>query len=120
MNIGIYVTICQGKDAYGNTWKSEDIIKSEINSGSYGFQIVDAYFDAEDYDIPIKEYPDDFIWDSLVYDLGKQVSMHVRENTMQLQDSIFSYSPDANVETFICKLYWYYYIYKTNVHLYVH
>ena len=111
MGIGVYVTLCQGKDAYGNTWKTADVIKSEINTGYAGFPIVDGYFDAEDYSTPIKEYLDDYLWEYLNYDFAKTWTIHVRENTVQLQDSIFSYSPDANEETFICKLYWYYYIY---------
>ena len=110
MGIGVYVTLCQGKDAHGNTWKSADIIKSEINSGYAGFPMVDGYFDAEDYSKPIKEYLDDYIWEYLNYDFEKDWTIHIRENIVQLQDSIFSYSPEANVETFICKLFWYYYI----------
>ena len=47
---------------------------------------------------------DDFFWDTYAYGFKKATSIHIRKNTVQLQDSLFSYSPDANEKYFICIL----------------
>ena len=102
MHIKIRIYICKGVDPYGNTCKSEDVIKAEINTSYLSFPIVASYFDIEDYSNPIKEYIDDFFWDYYTYGTNYVASIHMRQNSVQLIDSIFSYSPDAIQKSFVC------------------
>ena len=84
-------TKCKGTNSNGVPCKSDTEINNLIDSLSLTITILSAYFDFEDYNNPIKYYLDDHFYYNFMSGFTVWAEIGVRQNNVELSDSIFSY-----------------------------
>lgn len=52
--------------------------------------MINSYFDASDYNMPVKQYIDNQIYDYLNFGIGKEYMVYVSENKADTKDSHFT------------------------------
>ena len=60
-----------------------------------------AIFDFNDYNDPIKYFINDRFYYSTISDMRKDINIYVRENSVELNDSIFQFTPSLKQSKFI-------------------
>ena len=95
------ITRWSGTDTYGNACKSDADIDKALDSTTFQIAMLNNYFDFEDYNKPIKSYLDDTLNYYLMSGFTKRVDLYVRQNSVELVDSIFRYQPGGSEDSFI-------------------
>ena len=98
----LYIDIWVGTDSKGNACKSTAEIQAAIAYGTILGINTNTYFDGNDYDNPIKTFLDDRIFDNPIYGFQKNYYAYIKQNSVELQDNLFSYSPDGSELSFNC------------------
>ena len=96
-----------GHDSKGNPWKSEAEIQKAIDSSVFTGLLVNTYFDGNDLTNPIKDFIDERIYDYPMNGVYKHIYAYMRDNPVELKDSIYRYSTDGIQKSFNCKLYFF-------------
>lgn len=86
-NFGVYLTYCQSDDP--DYWAPyEDIV--QYNGQYFYVDVINSYFDSDDYDNPVKEYVDNRLYDYFTFGLSKEYDMYLSQNKANTKDSPFS------------------------------
>ena len=91
-----------GTDSKGNPCKSDIEIEKAISKSSLSAAFVNAYFDSNDFDKPVKEFVDDRLFEYLVNGYTKEIAVYIKKDLIELQDSVFRYSPNGDKKEFYC------------------
>jgi hypothetical protein len=84
---------------FSGTWETIGNIDSFIENEEFDLVMIDKYFDAESYDESVKQYiTQDFKY-SGISTFSKYVYISIKENELQLMDSVFQYG-DHTKKTF--------------------
>ena len=76
-------------------------ISSSVSSTYLRLAVVNTYFDFDDYQNPVHTYLDDrFIFD-LVPSYENEQILYIKQNSAELQDSVWHYTPDGDEIDFI-------------------
>ena len=88
---------CIGRD----DWQAYDDITLAISTAYMHLALVNTFFDFDDYVEPVHTYLDDrFIFD-LIAGFEKQNILYIKQNTAELQDSVWHYSANGDQIDFI-------------------
>ena len=101
--LGLYISKWNGTDSRGNAWKSDEEIQNVVNSSVFTGLLANTYFDGNDLTNPIKHFIDERIYDYPMNDVSKHIYVYMRENPVELKDSIYRYSTTGDQQSFYCK-----------------
>ena len=87
----------------GDGCKSSDEIRDAIINSWLDLPITNTYFDFDNYDQPVGTFIDDNYWYDLMPGFEKTDKLYIRQNEVELFDSLYHYSPFGDVQSFVGK-----------------
>ena len=102
MYFRLHINIWSGTNSQGKPWKSNAEIKDAVNNGVVKGFLANTYFDGADYENPIKTFLDDRIYDYPIYGFQKVYYAYIKQNSIELEDNLFSYSSSGDELAFNC------------------
>lgn len=83
---GVKLSYCS-QDEYPTYCKSLDEIKSYADGAIYYLDVINSYFDSDDYENPVKTYIDNRLYDYIDVGYCKLIDVYLTENTGNTRDS---------------------------------
>jgi hypothetical protein len=77
------------------------LIDEEITKTVMDITVVNAYFDFDDYEKPVKTYLDDRFLFNLLLGYKLEQTTYLRNNQIETQDGFFAYTPDGDESEFV-------------------
>ena len=101
--IKLFIDMWYGTDSKGNEWKDINNIYNVLIDSILSVKIVNTYFDGSDLLNPIKDFLDDRIEEYPIYSFTKRIWIYIKQNSVELRDSIYQFSADGDQKSFNCK-----------------